>query len=159
MRDDSFRRIVSTHIFRRVRGGGGTDRDERPVTKPITDPVPCRRRYGQQHFPLYPCVAISMLSVILHFRETSKLRYAYKRNDENYRVDEDEKKYLCSRLLEFLSNALETGCCLSSVSRKGSLRVDSDRERRRTTGYPFSNNLYRTVLSDARHTEWSERRG
>lgn len=47
---------------------GGTNRDERSVTKPISDPVPCRRRNGHcpTTFSAFP-LSVSHRSPIRYF--------------------------------------------------------------------------------------------
>lgn len=103
---------------------GGTNRDERSVTKPISDPVPCRRRNGHcpTTFSAFP-LSVSHRSPIRYF--------AFPSNDQITtalpmrvnactkpcigncrRVDEEDRRLVESsiekRLIEFLSNILKT---------------------------------------------------
>lgn len=67
------KRGPSRPIFSAV--SGGTNRDQRSVTKPIGDPVPCRRRSnGHTAFSACPLSVSHRPSTTLHSRETSKLR-------------------------------------------------------------------------------------
>lgn len=103
---------------------GGTNRDERSVTKPISDPVPCRRRNGHcpTTFSAFP-LSVSHRSPIRYFAFPSndqittalpmRVNACTKPCIGNYRrVDEEDRRLVESsiekRLIEFLSNTLKT---------------------------------------------------
>lgn len=106
---------------------GGTNRDERSVTKPISDPVPCRRRNGHcpTTFSAFP-LSVSHRSPIRYFAFPSndqittalpmRVNACTKPCIGNYRrVDEEDRRLVQQlkssiekRLIEFLSNILKT---------------------------------------------------